>query len=70
MVSLDFPPSEIYEVTNDENGGPPRMTVAFMGLTGPLGVLPRHYTELLLARIRGKDFSLRDFLDHAARGAG
>jgi type VI secretion system protein ImpH len=62
-LSLDFPPSEIHEITRDEDGGPPRMTVAFMGLTGPLGVLPRHYTELLLARVRGKDFALRDFLD-------
>ena len=25
--------------------------------------MPRHYTELLLQRIREKDFSLRDFLD-------
>jgi type VI secretion system protein ImpH len=39
------------------------MTVSFMGLTGPLGVLPRHYTELLLERVRNKDLALRDFLE-------
>ena len=42
---------------------PPEMTVAFHGLTGPQGVLPQHYTALLIERVRGKDFSLRDFLD-------
>ena len=39
------------------------MVVTFMGLTGPHGVLPRHYTQLLIRRIREKDFALRDFLD-------
>src|SRR5262249_5064658 len=42
---------------------PPEMVVTFMGLTGPAGVLPRHYTELLLQQIRERDYSLRDFLD-------
>ena len=39
------------------------MTVTFMGVTGPIGVLPYHYTALLLRRLRDKDFALRDFLD-------
>jgi type VI secretion system protein ImpH len=42
---------------------PPEMTVAMLGLTGPAGVLPQHYTTLLIDRIRSKDFTLRDFLD-------
>ena len=63
-ITLSFPPSAIHEITPvAEDGAPAQMAVAFMGLTGPLGVLPRHYTELLLERIRSKDHTLRDFLD-------
>jgi type VI secretion system protein ImpH len=63
-LSLGFPASAIYRIepAKDEKG-PAQMTVAFMGLTGPLGVLPRHYTELLLERVRQRDHTLRDFLD-------
>ncbi len=62
--SLSFPPSQIHEISRaDDEGRPPEMVVTFMGLTGPLGVLPRHYTELLIGRIRQKDETLRDFLD-------
>jgi type VI secretion system protein ImpH len=62
--SLSFPPSDIYEIKRPANGdGPAEMTVAFMGLTGLSGVLPRHYTELLIERLRQKDSALRDFLD-------
>ena len=43
--------------------GPPGMTVAFLGLTGPGGPLPQHYTSLLIDRIRSRDHALRDFLD-------
>lgn len=46
-----FPPSSIADLreTRDagENPAPPEMTIAFLGLTGPSGVLPAHYTELL-----------------------
>jgi type VI secretion system protein ImpH len=37
--------------------------VTFLGLTGTAGVLPYHYTALLLRRVRLKDHALRDFLD-------
>jgi len=37
--------------------------VTFFGLTGPSGVLPQHYTEMLLRRIREKDTTSRDFFD-------
>ena len=47
-VSLNFPPSSIHELERPTSALPvPTMTQAFMGLTGPSGVLPRHYTELL-----------------------
>jgi type VI secretion system protein ImpH len=65
-ASVSFPPSQIHEITRPIESDPPepaRMTVAFMGLTGPLGVLPAHYTEILMERSRSKDWSLWDFLD-------
>jgi type VI secretion system protein ImpH len=63
-LTLTFPPSAIYELSEPHDGNKAvEMTVAFLGITGPLGVLPRHYTELLLERVRKKDFVLRDFLD-------
>lgn len=44
---------------------PLEMTVSFMGLTGPNGVLPQHYTTLLIERAhqRFKDPTLREFFD-------
>src|SRR5690606_25174027 len=39
------------------------MAVAFLGLTGPAGALPQHYTQTIIDRVRQKDHSLRDFLD-------
>ena len=41
----------------------PRMTVGIIGLTGPVGVLPRHYSDAVVADQRTRAFSLTDFLD-------
>ncbi len=37
--------------------------ISNMGLTGPTGVLPSHYTQLVQQRIKEHDYSLSDFLD-------
>ncbi len=66
-VSLEFPSSEIHEIERvtrpDDGDARPEMTVSFMGLTGPLGVLPHAYTELLIDRTRHRDSALWEFLD-------
>lgn len=65
-VSLNFPPSELYDLrrgVDEDHEPPPEMTVAFMGLTGPAGVLPSHYTELLVERVRYKDTAMWEFFD-------
>jgi type VI secretion system protein ImpH len=62
--SLAFPASEVPRIDPPaEEGAPPSLTVAFMGLTGPLGVLPRHYTEFAMARRRERDETLAAFFD-------
>lgn len=53
-ATLSFPASEIdllkeHENTSEEAGSL-EMRVNFMGLTGPSGALPTHYTELLIER--------------------
>jgi type VI secretion system protein ImpH len=61
--SLAFPASELLELTEGEDGRPARLVVRFFGLTGPLGALPRHYTALVIERLRRRDRALLDFLD-------
>lgn len=43
--------------------GPLEMFVTFLGLTGPSGVLPQHYTSQIIERFKSKDYALADFLD-------
>jgi type VI secretion system protein ImpH len=57
-----FPASEIQSLVL-HHGAPAEMTVNFMGLTGPQGVLPYAYTLLVAERLRARDATLRDFLD-------
>lgn len=78
--SLAFPAGEVASLVPGTPGDPeaqgsarepdpPRMNVSFLGSTGPAGVLPDHYTELLLQRVRQKDRAFADLLgmfDHRA----
>jgi type VI secretion system protein ImpH len=62
--ALSFPPTEIQSLAdNPDAGGPLKMTVNFFGLTGPSGVMPTRYTELLVERMYAHDPTLKDFLD-------
>ena len=50
--------------SGDETPGtPPVLWVGFFGLTGPQGVLPEHYTRLVLERNRRNNPALGEFLD-------
>lgn len=66
-IGFDFPSSEIHEINEitDEVSGESRveMLINFMGMAGVSGVLPAHYTELILDRIRHRDTTLWSFLD-------
>jgi type VI secretion system protein ImpH len=61
--SLSFPASQIQAIDWNNEDAPPQMKVNFMGLTGPMGVLPYCYTELILERLKAKDETLQTFLD-------
>ncbi len=66
-VALDFPPSQIHEFKEsfDELSEQEtlEMHINFMGLVGASGVLPTHYTELIMNRIRYGDTAMWSFLD-------
>ena len=49
--------------SGEATGERPEMFVNFMGLTGPSGTLPHHYTELLVERARYHDTAYWEFLD-------
>jgi type VI secretion system protein ImpH len=66
--SIAFPPSAITELLPPDAGSAvPLMAVPFLGLTGPSGALPTHYTQLILDQhrdVRGPERrALRDWLD-------
>ena len=71
-LGLSFPASSIHDLRPavfDRDLAPPDtpiMTVAFMGLTGPMGVLPTFYTEKLIGSSSGAGGSAQQHL--SARG--
>jgi type VI secretion system protein ImpH len=64
--SFKFPEAEIFSIERSAGKGVTpqwQMQVNFMGLTGCMGVLPYHYTELILQRLKQKDETLVHFLN-------
>ena len=60
--SLSFPAGEIQDLVESPDGRW-SMTVNFLGLVGHLGVLPDHYSVLVMRRTHARDRALQDFLD-------
>ncbi len=60
--SLAFPASQI-QLIEWPKAEAAHLTLNFMGLSGPQGVLPSAYTILIIERLRANDETLRDFLD-------
>jgi len=67
--SLAFPAAAL---RRDANATPETVELreTTLCLVGALGILPQHYTELVLRRTQQKDFALRDFLDMFHHRAG
>jgi type VI secretion system protein ImpH len=63
VTSIEFPESARPASGSAADRPLAKMQVAFMGLTGPGGVLPQHYTQTVIDRVRSRDTALRDFLD-------
>jgi type VI secretion system protein ImpH len=56
-------PAEVTQVQTDAGVSEPLVAVGVIGLTGPAGVLPRYYTDAVVADQRSRAFSLTRFLD-------
>jgi type VI secretion system protein ImpH len=65
---------EVAEIQNNDDEGDEHavrphgraryeLTVPFLGLIGPNGVLPRHYTQTVVGRLKQHDYAMRDFFD-------
>ena len=66
-LGLDFPASEVHELTDttDETVDEQQleMFINFMGMLGINGVMPVHYTELAMERRRYRDQAMWSFMD-------
>ncbi len=65
-VGSAYPGPEVFAV-REVAGNRPILTSPVMALTGPTGVLPRHYSEILHATVRNKSSALQDFTELLAQ---
>ena len=60
-LELAFPATEV--VGFDDSGQRPELTVTLLGLVGVSGVMPVHYSRMLLEAVRDNNPAPRAFLD-------
>jgi type VI secretion system protein ImpH len=58
---VGFPASQIQRLEAGEDGEPAQMTVNFLGLTGPQGILPLEYSLYAANRARSGDRAMLEF---------
>ena len=63
VQSRTYAASAITKLRPSDGKKPPELEVSVMGLTGPNGVLPQHYSQLVIDLARQNQPELRDFLD-------
>ena len=61
-AGLIYPPADVIDVRQPADALP-EVTVGMMGLTGPSGVLPRYYSEVVTQALRARSTALREFMD-------
>src|SRR5689334_2788636 len=61
-IRTAFPASQIQSIQWTAESTP-TLVINFMGLTGPMGVMPLYYSELIFERVRAKDRAFHAFLD-------
>lgn len=62
--SLAFPGNEVGEIRlKDEDSDQWQLLLNFIGVTGAMGVMPYHYTELILERAKKRDRALAHFIN-------
>jgi type VI secretion system protein ImpH len=61
--SLAFAPAALSRYTLDADARSPRLSVHFLGLLGPNGPMPIHFTDFVRDRQRNHDATLARFLD-------
>lgn len=67
VAGSSFLGAEVIEVKVDSNEARPQVTEGVITLTGPVGVIPRQYSEAVLTDHRSRSYSLTDFLDAIAQ---
>lgn len=61
---FSFPPSDLADfVVPEDEKSPVEMSIAFLGLIGPAGVMPDAYNEIAISRLAKKDHSLVAFFN-------